>query len=191
MASAPHATPDTTHASTEAAPGGHESGGLPQFQFEYWGGQIVWLLLIFAVLYFLLARVFVPRLRGVIDLRARTIAEAVDRARSVQAETETQAAAAAAELAEARASAHRTAAEAKARINDSLTQRQAIEEARLNERLAEAENRIRAMRDKAMGNVHGIAADTARAMTEKLTGQAASAQDVDAALSRVRPQGAA
>ena len=38
------------------------SGGLPQFKFEYWGGQIVWLVVLFAVLYALLARVFIPRL---------------------------------------------------------------------------------------------------------------------------------
>ncbi|MDD3838910.1 MAG: hypothetical protein PHG43_13860, partial [Phenylobacterium sp.] len=31
---------------TEVAHHGGEGGGLPQFRFEYWGGQIVWLLLI-------------------------------------------------------------------------------------------------------------------------------------------------
>jgi len=200
MAAEPHATPETTHgeapapthASTEAAhAGGHESGGLPQFQIEYWGGQIVFLLLTFAVLYALLRWVFIPRIRGVVDLRARTIAEAIDEARRVQAETEAQATAAETELVEARSRAHRTATEAKARIGEDVARRQAAEEARLNERLAEAESRIRAMRDAAMGSVGGIATETARAMTEKLTGQAAPAKDVEAALARVQAQGAA
>jgi len=192
MAAEPHATPETTHASTEAAHGGgHESGGLPQFQVEYWGGQIVWLLLIFAVLYGLLSRVFIPRLRGVVDLRARTIAEAVEQARRVQGETGAQAAAAQAELAEARARAHRTAAEAKARIAEETGKRQAAEEARLNERMAEAEGRIRAMRDAAMANVGTIAADTAKAMAEKLTGETVPAKDVEAALARLGTRGAA
>ncbi len=177
-------------AAVEAAHG-EGGGGLPQFEFEYWGGQIVWLLLIFAVLYFLLSRVFVPRLRKVIDLRASTIAAAVEQARKVQEETEVQAAAAEAEVAEARAQAHRTAAEAKARITEEANKRQATEEARLNERLAEAEARIREMRDRAMGNVGSIAGDTARAMTEKLTGEAVPAAEIDAALARVQTQGAA
>ena len=69
----PEATP---HSGTTEQPG---KGGLPQFRFEYWGGQIVWLLIIFAVLYVLLAKVFVPRLRGVQDTRAQTIADAVER----------------------------------------------------------------------------------------------------------------
>ena len=86
-----------------AAHGGEASGGLPQFRMEYWGGQIVWLFLIFAVLYILLAKVFVPRLRKIQDTRAATIAEAVTQARSVQAEAEAQAKAAQAEIDEARA----------------------------------------------------------------------------------------
>ncbi|HYE43762.1 MAG TPA: hypothetical protein VEA15_10250 [Caulobacteraceae bacterium] len=187
----PHGAPDATHASTEAAHGGEGGGGLPQFEFEYWGGQIVWLLLIFAVLYLLLGKVFVPRLRRVIDQRAQTIADAVEQARKVQTETEVQAAAAQAELAEARARAVRTGAEAKARIAEDVAKRQAAEEARLNERMAEAEARIRAMRDAAMANVGTIAADTAKAMAEKLTGAPAPAGDIEAAVARLGAKGAA
>lgn len=192
MAAEPHATPETTHASTEHAPaGGHGEGGLPQFQVQYWGGQIVFLLLTFALLYVLLSRVFIPRLRNVIDLRAKTIADAVEQARQVQGETEAQAAAAKADLAEARARAQRTGAEAKARIAEDVAKRQAAEESRLNDRMAEAEARIRKMRDGAMANVSTIAADTAKAMTEKLTGETLPARDIEAAVARLGTQGAA
>jgi F-type H+-transporting ATPase subunit b len=35
-------------------------GGLPQFEFQWWIGQIFWLLIIFGVLYVLLSKVFPP-----------------------------------------------------------------------------------------------------------------------------------
>ena len=57
------------------------------------------------------------------------------------------------------------------------------------ERKAEAETRIRASRDAAMSQGSGIAAETAAAIIEKLTGSAAPAQDVDAAVAAA--QGAA
>ena len=79
-----------THASTEAAHG-EGGGGLPQFEFQHWFGQIVYLIFLFAILYWLMAKVFVPRLRGVIDQRAATIADAVSAARQVQAEAAGQA----------------------------------------------------------------------------------------------------
>ena len=140
-----HGVETTPHATTEStghAEAAHE-GGLPQFRFEYWGGQIVWLLLIFAILYVLLGRVFTPRLRRVIDERARTISEAVEQARLVQTEALEQARVAEAEVAEAR---------------------------------------IREARDAAMTNVGAIAADTAAAIVEKLTGRPAGTGEVEAAL---------
>jgi F-type H+-transporting ATPase subunit b len=173
---------------TEVAAHGGESGGLPQFKFEYWGGQIVWLFLIFAVLYVLLAKVFVPRLRRIQDNRQATIAEAVNQARSVQAEAEAQAKAAQAEINDARARSRGLAADAKAKAAAELAASQKAEDDRLQAQMDEAEARIRSLRDQAMTNVRGIAGETAQAMVEKLTGQKVTAAEIDAALTA---QGAA
>jgi F-type H+-transporting ATPase subunit b len=166
------------------AEGHGEGGGLPQFEVQHWPGQIVWLLILFALLYFLLSRVFLPRVGGTIRQRAETISGAVAEARRVQAEAEAQTASAQAELAAARASAQKTAADAKSRAQADAAARQAAEEAKLNQHLAQAEARIRAARDQAMGNVRGIAAETAQAITDKLTGRPATAAEVEQALSR-------
>ena len=170
----------------EAAHGG-EGGGLPQFEFEYWGGQIIWLLLIFGLLYLLLARVFIPRLRKAQETREQTISGAVAEARRVQAEADAQAEAARAEVAQARASAQRTAAEAKQRAQAEAATRQAAEDAKLAQHLAQAEDRVRVARDAAMSNVRGIAVETAQAITEKLTGRAAAPAEIEAALGRAEP----
>lgn len=173
----PHATTETTgHA--EAA---HE-GGLPQFRFEYWGGQIVYLLIIFTLLYILLGRVFTPRLRRVIDERARTISDAVEQARLVQTEALEQARVAEAEVTEARARAQRVAADARAKAQAEATERQAKEDAKVAGKVAEAEERIRAARDGAMANVGQIATDTAGAIVAKLTGKPAAKGEVEAAI---------
>ena len=77
------------HAET-ATPAEHGSGGLPQFQFEHWAGQIGYLLILFVILYVLVSKVFAPRLRKVMDERADTISTAVATARQVQAEAADQ-----------------------------------------------------------------------------------------------------
>jgi len=161
-------------------------GGLPQFEFEYWGGQILWLVVIFASLYILLDRVFAPRLRAVLDLRAKTIADAVASARSVQSEAAVQAEAARQALADARAKAQKTAADAKAKAHAEAKARQDELEAELSQKLGVAESGIRAARDAAMSNVSTVATDTAHAIVEKLTGTAASAEALTSALAAVR-----
>ena len=65
-----------------------DEGGLPQLKTEYWGGQIVWLLFIFVVFFVLMATVFAPRLRKVIDTRGSTIAEDLANARANRDEAE-------------------------------------------------------------------------------------------------------
>jgi F-type H+-transporting ATPase subunit b len=170
-----------THASTEASHG-EGGGGLPQFEFQHWFGQIVYLIFLFALLYWLMAKVFVPRLRGVIDQRAATIAEAVQTARQVQAEAAGQAAAAKAEVEAARASSRATATAAKARVTDAANARAAEEEAVVNARIAEAETAIGKTRDAAMTNVASIASDTAAAIVERLTGKAPTAAEAAAAV---------
>jgi F-type H+-transporting ATPase subunit b len=171
-------TPTDTHASTEAE---HGSGGLPQLEFQHWFGQIVYLVFLFVVLYFLMAKVFAPRMRRVFDERAETIAKAIEDARSVQEEAQNQATTAQAEVAEARASSRRTANEAKARVTADIASRQAAQEAVLAERVAEAEGRIARMRDQAMSQVQAVADDTTKAVVEKLTGKTASAAELAAA----------
>lgn len=170
-----------THASTEAAHG-EGGGGLPQFEFQHWFGQIVYLIILFALLYWLMAKVFVPRLRGVIDQRAATISDAVSAARQVQAEAAGQAEAAKAEVEAARASSRSMAAAAKARVTEAANARAAEEEAVVNARIAEAETAIGKTRDAAMTNVASIASDTAAAIVDRLTGKAPTAAEAAAAV---------
>lgn len=170
-----------THASTEAAHG-EGGGGLPQFEFQHWFGQIVYLIILFGLLYWLMAKVFVPRLRGVIDQRAATISDAVSAARQVQAEAAGQAEQAKAEVEAARASSRSTAAAAKARVTEQANARAAEEEAVVNARIAEAETAIGKTRDAAMTNVSAIASDTAAAIVERLTGKAPTAAEASAAV---------
>jgi F-type H+-transporting ATPase subunit b len=173
-------TPQEAKGVSEGASG--QPAGLPQFRTEYWGGQIVWLVVMFAALYLLLSRVFVPRLRRVRDERETAINGAIEDARRVRREADAQASAASAEMADARAKAQAAAAEAKARANAEAARRHAAQEEELANRLGEAEARIRASRDAAMGSVRQVASDTAGVIVEKLTGRAAAEAELAAAL---------
>jgi F-type H+-transporting ATPase subunit b len=176
MATEHHGTVESTEAPK------HESSGLPQLQFEHWGGQIVWLLLIFAVLFAVLSKVLLPRVSGAIETRGAKIAGDIADARLLMDEAEVQARAAATEVAEARAKAQKTAADAKAVASAAAAERQAKEEAVLAEKLSAAEARIQVARDEAMSHVREVASDTAGAIVKKLTGKAASAAELKASL---------
>ena len=160
----------------------HSSGGLPQFDLSQWPGQMVWMLLIFGILYLLFRYVFVPRVGGTIADREDKIGGDIGQARRLRDEAEAQSKAAAEELAEARSRAQKMAADAKAAVAAEAAQRQGAEEARLAQVMADAEARIAAARTEAMGQVRGIAVETAQAIVERLTGKGAEPAEVEQAL---------
>jgi F-type H+-transporting ATPase subunit b len=168
-------------ATAAAAAAEHGSGGLPQFDLALWPGQMVWMLIIFGVMFILFAKVFVPRVGGAIADREDRIAGDIGKARRLKEEAEAQAAAAADETAKARAAAQKLALDAKAKAHSEAASREAVEEAKLAERLAKAEAMITSTRDEAMTHVSAIASDTAQAMVAKLTGAGATAEEVSAA----------
>jgi F-type H+-transporting ATPase subunit b len=168
-----------------ASGAGASAGGLPQFDFSWWTGEIFWMLVVFGVLFFFFARVFVPNIGGTIAEREDKIGGDIGQARRLRDEAEAQGKAAADEVAQARARAQRLAADAKAAATSEAEKRQAAEEARLSQVLAEAEGRIAAARAEAMGHVRAIAADAAGAIVARLTGEAAAPAEVERALASV------
>jgi F-type H+-transporting ATPase subunit b len=162
-----------------------QAGGMPQLDFgnPLMIAQIVWLLLIFGLLYFVMANYALPRVGEILEERRRRIGADLDAARAAKAE------------ADAAAAGHREAtlrarAEAQAAIANAVQQAQEEAQARadaLNARLAEqigaAEARIAAARDAAMGALRQVAGDTAEALVRRLTGDADRAA-VDAAVAR-------
>jgi F-type H+-transporting ATPase subunit b len=158
---------------------------MPQFDFATWPGQIFWLLITFALVYFVLSRTFIPRLRYGIDSRRERIGEDMAEARRMRDEADAQAEIARAQMAEARAVAQRTSSEAKAKAAHEAAERQRALQTDLDARLGQAEGRIRAARDQAMGQVRGIAVETAAAIAEKLSGQPVPTATVEAAAGRI------
>ena len=169
-----------THATTEA---GHAaaSGGLPQFDFQWWPGQIAWVLIVFVVLLAYMRFFAVPKLGGTIAARDARIADDVAQARQLKTEADAQADAAAAERAQARSAAQKMAGDARAKARSEIDKALAVEEARLADVAAVSDAAIAKARDKAMGNVAGIAQEIAQAIIAKLTGKAATATELAAA----------
>ena len=145
---------------------------------------MVWMLIIFTVMFILFAKVFVPKVGGAMAEREDRISGDIGEARRLKEQADAQAAAAAADTAQARAAAQRMALDAKARAKAEAAHREALEEAKLAETLARAEAQIAATRDQAMTHVREIAADTAGAIVEKLTGRAASDDEIRAAVAQ-------
>jgi F-type H+-transporting ATPase subunit b len=171
-------------AASAAEKGG--SGGLPQFDVSQWPGQMVWMLIIFAVLFALFNWIFVPAVGGTIDAREDKISGDIGDARRARDAASAELEAAGAEMAAARARAQKVASDAQAEAKAAAAARQAQEETKLSEIMAAAEARIDAARSEAMAHVRDIAVETAQAMIARLSGTQADRAEVERALADAR-----
>jgi F-type H+-transporting ATPase subunit b len=181
-ASAPRAPGhESAGAQAGAAAAEHKSSGLPQFDFTWWPGQIVWFLIIFFLLLAFMRLFAVPKVGGTIDARDGKILGDIAAARRMKDEADAQAQAAAVEAAQGRAKAQKVATDARTKAQAEIAARLAEEEIKLAAAGAEAEARIAKARDAAMANVQSISAETAQAIVAKLTGKPATTAELAAA----------
>jgi F-type H+-transporting ATPase subunit b len=158
--------------------------GMPQLDFKnpLTISQVVWLAIIFAILYQLLARWALPQVAAVLEARAEAISRDLEAAHQAKGESDAAVASLTAATQKAQAAAQAEIAGAVAAAKEVTASQSAQMHARLDAQLAAAEQRIDAARVGAMGALRQVAAETADVMVTRLTGRAGSAGAVAAAV---------
>jgi F-type H+-transporting ATPase subunit b len=161
-----------------ALAGDPKGGGLPQLNSQDFAPQLIWLALSFALLFFLLTRVALPRVGGVIEAREQRIQCDLGEAKRLKSETEKALADYESSLTSARS---RASGIAKG-ISDKLAVEARAERAKVENRIAggiaDAERQIAEVKARAMAEVGQIATETAKAIVAQLTGHAVSQEEV-------------
>ena len=160
----------------------HSSSGLPQLEASTWPGQLFWLAVTFALLFILLSRVVLPKIATTIESRRDRIADDLDAAAQNKREAEEAVATYERQLADARAKAHTIAAKNRDKVDAEIAEESQAADAEVANRQADAEARISKMRTEALAHVKDVAAETAAALVEKLTGDAPDAKTTSKAV---------
>lgn len=160
------------------------AAGMPQLDFKnpLTISQVVWLVIIFVVFYWALARWALPQMGEVLQARTDAISRNLDAARLAKAGSDKATAELTAATREAQVAAQAQIAGALATANQAAIAQAAELQTRLEAQLAEAEQRITAAREAAMGALREAATDTASTLVSRLTGHAAPEGTVGAAV---------
>ncbi len=169
-----------------AAPAAAKEGaGLPQLDPTWYASQVFWLAVHFIVLYFIAAKLILPRIAESLNRREGRIANDLEQADRLQKEATEARTSYEKSLTEARASAQAVREQTLAAValeqtkaEQKLAEELAQKAIAANEKIAQASAGVRArMRD--------VAADASADIVAKLTGQPADKSAIDAALSRI------
>ena len=172
MAGTPHAPTVEQAADTAgaAAHGGEQAAaGFPPFDATTFGTQLFWFALTFLALYLVVSRFVLPRVGSVLERRADAVKSDLDQAAQKSADAEEARVTMERAIAKARSDARAMIEAARADITAKLTAEQEAAEKRLAERIAAAEGRVDAAREKALAEVPALAEGLAREIADKLT----------------------
>jgi F-type H+-transporting ATPase subunit b len=162
------------------------SGGLPQFAFDLWAGQIFWLVLTFGIMYFVLSRFILPRIGQGITDRGDRIADDLDEASRMQQEAKQAEIDYERAVADARAKAHNISEATRKSVDAEIEAEVTAADADFAHKQAESDARIRKVKAAAMANIDKVAEDTISAIVERVAGVSPKAAQVKSALTRVK-----
>ncbi len=137
-----------------------ETAGMPQLDFSTFPNQIFWLVLSLVVVYFIVSKVILPRIGGVLEERHSVISDYISQAADFKKQAEEAEADYEAALAQARAEAQAIAADTKADIQKELDKAVAKADAEIAVKTAESEKAIALVREGAVENVREVALAT-------------------------------
>lgn len=157
---------------TEATEAVASSGGMPQLDVTTFPNQIFWLLVTLVVIYFVLSRVALPRVGGVLTARKSAITADLAAAEELKQKALDAEKAYNDALARARTEAAKIVAEAKAEIQRDLDIATQKADAEISAKSAESVARLAEISAGAAEAVDTVAKDTAKELVSALGGNA-------------------
>jgi F-type H+-transporting ATPase subunit b len=155
---------------------------MPQLQPGDFAPQLVWLAITFALLYFLLSRLALPRIEQVIGERKSLISGDLLKAREAQRQSEEEMARYEAEIASAKAKAQANVRAAQEKLDAELAKKRSALEEEAAAKIGQAEEKIHGLLERASADMERITSDVVNDIVKELAGVEVTEAEVRTAL---------
>ena len=155
---------------------------MPQLDPATFVPQLFWLAVIFTLFYLVLSRLALPRIEKVLKDRTAKIGGDRQAARDAQHNADKEAKLYEAEIATAKGKAHVMIRASREKLDGELNEKRRDHDSQLAAKSAETETRVRAMLEKAAGEMEAITADVVGDIVKELGGVEVSDSEVRTAL---------
>ena len=159
---------------------------MPQLDPDTFSPQLIWLAITFIGLYFVMARIALPRIGNAIEHRRDRIANDLDQAQALKEATDRAIAAYEQRLAEARSNAHAMSQATRQKLREEVDAERARIDAEIGAKVTSAEQRIAKVKAAALQDVQAVAADLAGDIVDRLIGARVSGAQTASAVEQVR-----
>ncbi len=127
--------------------------GMPQLDPTYWASQVFWLAIIFSSIYFLIAKIFIPKIKSNIDAREDKIRKDIEEANLLKEEADKKLKKYNALIEEAKASAKKIISEARRKLNEDIQMKKGQNEKEIQKFKVGSSSKIGLISEEIVSNV--------------------------------------
>ena len=156
--------------------------GMPQLDPTYWASQAFWLVLIFTLLYFVLSKMFLPKIKSSIDDRENKIKDNLDEAQKLKSVAEEKLREYEITIDNAKKAVQKINFESKKKLGSEIQNKKKKAEKEIDEEVKSAEQEIKNLKNNSVASISAISEEMTSKVIEMVSGVPLNQSSIEAAV---------
>ena len=157
--------------------------GMPQLDPKYWASQAFWLVLVFTLLYLVISKFFIPKIKSSLDDRENKIKSDIDEANNLKELSEKKQKEYNLVLENTKKEVQKILSENKNSLNIEIQNKKKIIEKEIEEETQKAQMEIKNLKKSSINNISKISEEIAQKIIEEISGDKLNESSIKAAIS--------
>tara|TARA_B100000029_G_scaffold190097_1_gene187971 strand:- start:757 stop:1323 length:567 start_codon:yes stop_codon:yes gene_type:complete len=159
--------------------------GMPQLDPTYWASQVFWLAIIFSSIYFLIAKIFIPKIKGNIDAREDKIRKDLEEARLLKEEADKKLKIYNVSIEEAKMNAKKILSDGRKKLNEDIQAKKNQIEKDIEKETENAEKEIKKFKTDSSVKVSAISEEIVSSVIKDIFGEDLNKSSIKATVSEI------
>jgi|TARA_B110000971_G_scaffold121589_1_gene124517 F-type H+-transporting ATPase subunit b len=156
--------------------------GMPQLDPTYWASQAFWLVLIFTMLYLVLSKLFIPKIKESIDDRENKIKDDLDEAQKLKIIAEEKLKEYELAIENAKKEVQKTLFESKNKLNTEIKNKKKEFAKEIETEVKNTEQEIKKLKKESLANITAISEEITSKVIEMVSGEPLNQSSIKAAV---------
>tara|TARA_Y100000996_G_C22456561_1_gene616202 strand:- start:268 stop:843 length:576 start_codon:yes stop_codon:yes gene_type:complete len=159
--------------------------GMPQLDPEYWASQIFWLIIVFLSIYLLIAKIFIPKIKGSIDMRQDKIRKDLEEAKIFKENAEKKLISYKKLIETANTDARKVISLSRQKLNEDLRIKKEEVQKKIDEEIMSTEKEIQKFKAEAAGKINIISEEIVSGLIKDIFGEDLNKSSIKATVSQL------
>ena len=158
--------------------------GMPQLDPEYWPSQIFWLIIIFLTIYILISKIFIPKIKGSIDMREDKIRKDLEEAKTFKEQAELKLKEYNSLMEAAKLDVKKIISKSRQKLNNDMQIKREEIQKKIDGEISNAEKEIKKLKNDSSGKVSLISQDIVSNLVKDIFGEDLNKSSIEATVSQ-------